>query len=111
VVSRDRPFPKRTKKYLRVGCSSTTTSADSQDFPKIQGCSLHKIERKIRWSVGTDRLKNRKKLTFEFVPAEIQLHQIPKLSKGFGDAPYERDQKVVKKKLALTTPKKKKKLT
>jgi len=50
-------------------------------------------------SVGTDRLKNRKKLTFKFVAAEIQLHQIPKLSKGFGDAPYERDQKVVKKKL------------
>ena len=52
---------------------------------------------RFRWSVGTDRLKNRKKLTFEFVAAEIQLHQIPKLYKGFGDAPYERDQKVVKK--------------
>jgi hypothetical protein len=40
-----------------------------------------------------------KKLTFEFVAAEIQPHQIPKLSKGFGDAPYERDQKVGGKKL------------
>ena len=55
------------------------------------------------WSVGTDRLKNRKKLTFEFVAAEIQLHQIPKLSKGFGDAPYERDQKVVKKNWSVGT--------
>jgi hypothetical protein len=41
--------------------------------------------------------KIEKKLTFEFVVAEIQLHQIPKLSKGFGDAPYERDQKKVEK--------------
>jgi hypothetical protein len=65
----------------------------------MQGCFLREIERYIRWSVGTDRLKNRKKLTFEFVAAEIQLHQIPKLSKGFGDTPYERDQQVVKKKL------------
>jgi hypothetical protein len=36
-------------------------------------------------------------MTFEFVAAEIQRLQIPKLSKGFGDAPYERDQKVGKK--------------
>jgi hypothetical protein len=41
--------------------------------------------------------KIEKKLTFEFVAAEIQHHQIPKLPKGFGDAPYERDQKVEKK--------------
>ena len=51
----------------------------------------------LRWSVGTDRLKIEKKLTFEFVVSESQPHQIPKLSKGFGDAPYETDQKVGKK--------------
>jgi hypothetical protein len=38
-------------------------------------------------------------MTFEFVAAETQLLQILKLSKGFGDAPYERDQKVGGKKL------------
>jgi hypothetical protein len=43
--------------------------------------------------------KIKKKLTFELVAAEIQLKQIPKLPQGFGDAPYERDQKIGENKL------------
>ena len=60
MVSGDRPFPKTNENYLRVGCCSTTSPADSQDFPKTQGCFLHKIERKIRWPVGHDQPKNEK---------------------------------------------------
>ena len=45
-----------------------------------------------QWALTASKIE--KKLTFEFVAAEIQRHQIPKLSKGFGDAPCERDQKV-----------------
>jgi hypothetical protein len=41
----------------------------------------------------------KKKLTFELVAAEIQLHQIRKLSQGFGDAPCERDQQIGENKL------------
>jgi|SouAtlMetagenome_1021521.scaffolds.fasta_scaffold111441_2 hypothetical protein len=52
-----------------------------------------------RWSVGTDQPKNEKKLTFELVGVENQRHQIPKLPQGFGDAPYERDQKIGENKL------------
>jgi hypothetical protein len=39
------------------------------------------------------------KLTFELVVIENQLHQIPQLSQGFGDAPYERDQNIGENKL------------
>jgi hypothetical protein len=54
---------------------------------------------KTSWSVGTDQPKNEKKLTFELVGVENQRHQIPKLPQGFGDAPYERDQKIGENKL------------
>jgi hypothetical protein len=51
---------KNDKNDLRVGCCSTTTPADSQGSPGIQGCSLRKIERKIRWSVGYEHPENKK---------------------------------------------------
>ena len=49
--------------------------------------------------MGLTSPKMKKKLTFELVVAEIQLHQTPKLPKGFGDAPYERNQKIGENKL------------
>ena len=50
-----------------------------------------------QWGLTSPKMK--KKLTFELVAAEIQLLQTPKLSQGFGDAPYERDQKIGENKL------------
>ena len=55
--------PKRKKTDLKVGCCLGTSTSTLQGFPRTRGCSLHKIERKIRWSVGYDHPPNAKKST------------------------------------------------
>ena len=47
-------IPKNRKTDLKVGCRIGTSTATLQGFPGTRGWPLHKIERKIRWSVGTD---------------------------------------------------------
>ena len=87
MVSRHWPSPKRPKNYLRAGCSSNTTFADSQDFPKIQGCSLHKIERKIRWSVGTDQQKSMKKWPDSLLLLRFKYPNFPSFVRDSGMVP------------------------
>jgi hypothetical protein len=48
------------------------------------------LNEKSGGQLGLTSPKMKKKLTFELVVAEIQLHQTPKLPQGFGDASYER---------------------
>jgi hypothetical protein len=66
------------------------------------------LNEKSGGQLGLTSPKMKKKLTFELVVAEIQLHQTPKLPQGFGDASYERAKNRWKQvgQWALTTTKK-----
>ena len=55
--------PKKKKTDLKVGWCLGTTAATAQGFPGTRGWLLHKIERKFRWSVGTDQQKKYEKMT------------------------------------------------
>jgi hypothetical protein len=68
--------PKTRKMDLRAGCCRGTNTSNSQGSPKIQGCSLRKIERKIGWSYGTDHPENEKrKRTLQIAPVQPQCRQ------------------------------------